>query len=239
MPARPGRLPPRFQHRLGRRQRVVRSSQVHRPALLAAVIALLAPLLLFAALGDLPLGIPALAALSVLFLLICSRSWRRREDWRQALALQRETRRLRRLAASAAAPRVEAIDAPQDAGALLLIEPDIETRESLRRILFSGRRVIAAATLEQALQLVTQEAQAPDIFLCPFDPGVEGIDGVTVVERLRDEFNRHVPALLLTSGSSAEQTARAAAGDCLLLPLPIEPGVLHDVIARAADRAPR
>jgi CheY-like chemotaxis protein len=56
----------------------------------------------------------------------------------------------------------------------------------------------------------------PDLLVCDFRlRGAE--NGLTVIERLRSEYNDDIPALLISGDTAADRLAEAHASHCLLL----------------------
>ncbi|MBN9519077.1 response regulator [bacterium] len=96
--------------------------------------------------------------------------------------------------------------APRPVPLILVIEDSTTFREELRAALEeSGYAVRAAGTGEEGLRL-TAEVQPDGVVV---DGQLPGIDGVTVIQRLRTGAHRHVPCLLLTASLDKADELRA------------------------------
>ena len=65
-----------------------------------------------------------------------------------------------------------------------------------------------------------------------------GEDGVSTIERLRSEFNRDIPAILITGDTAPDRIRQAAASDCLLMHKPVANSRLRAAIVNLASEAP-
>jgi CheY-like chemotaxis protein len=72
----------------------------------------------------------------------------------------------------------------------------------------------------------------PDLIICDLYLG-DGIDGPSLIDRLREEYNQPIPALLVTADPSARPQQLAAAGGLVLLYKPLSPQALRQAVASA------
>ncbi|UUZ64893.1 response regulator [Polaromonas sp. P1-6] len=92
-----------------------------------------------------------------------------------------------------------------------------------------GCQVVVAASGLQAVQCLGGSSQPPDVLICDYRLG-GGENGLDVVERLRDEFNRHIPALIVTGDVVPESLRKLPAGDLRVLHKPVPDRVLREAI---------
>lgn len=134
-------------------------------------------------------------------------------------------------------------EAPANAEALrgrqvLAIEDDPENRYALHALLqLWGCDVVAVESLESALLAMVDARLAPDLLVSDYRLGA-GPDGVTAIERLRDEFNRPLPAVLLTADEDHKAQAQLAASGIAVLRKPIGAERLKRALVEALASAP-
>ncbi len=115
---------------------------------------------------------------------------------------------------------------------LLLIEDDSSVRDLLSQVLDDeGHRITAVSDGAAALALISTGAFAPDLVLTDYNLP-NGMDGVAVTTRLREELRRRVPVIVLTGDISKDTLRKIAQHDCVQLNKPIKPAELTAVIQR-------
>ena len=125
--------------------------------------------------------------------------------------------------------------APKQRGRLLIVDDDPEIRDVLQRYAsswgFSVRHVSSAPAAITALIDATAEARPFDIVL--IDCILPGIDGLGLVQMIRDEPRSGEPAtIMMTAYDAAARREQAAAAGCAAyLVKPIAPSDLHDLIS--------
>jgi two-component system response regulator FixJ len=122
---------------------------------------------------------------------------------------------------------------PRTSGLVILVDDDAAVRRALTFALeLEGLAVEAHADGPACL------AAAPVADGClVVDYYMPGMDGVTLVERLRED-DRSLPAILITAKADAEMRARAeAAGIALVLEKPLEDAALIEGIRAALAEA--
>jgi CheY-like chemotaxis protein len=144
--------------------------------------------------------------------------------------------------ASDAAPHV--LEHGSAAGArVVIIDDDAAVLHATRTLLEQwGWSVVAAPSLEAALQQLASTPDAPDLLVCDLRLG-GGATGVDAVERLRDEFNQLIPALLVTGEAAPTRLAATGLQRALLLHKPLTHQRLRagidEVLQAARDDGPQ
>ena len=124
----------------------------------------------------------------------------------------------------APAPAVSAMQ-----GRVLLLEDDAAGREALAGLLQRwGCEVWACADPAEALQCLS-EAQ-PQVLISDYRLAATE-DGLRVIERLREEAGRMLPALLITADVSADLQERCTRAHVTLLGKPLLPARLRQTLA--------
>ena len=98
-----------------------------------------------------------------------------------------------------------------------------------------GCRVIAAGDADEAIERLVATALVPDLILADHRLR-DGRTGVEVIERVRDEVNREVPALVVTGDTAPARLREAAASGLPLLHKPVDAARLFEAV-RADARA--
>jgi signal transduction histidine kinase/CheY-like chemotaxis protein len=125
---------------------------------------------------------------------------------------------------------------------VLVVDDDALVCEALAGLMEQwGCTVITAASGDQALAALTQQARRPDAVLCDYRlPADE--TGSDVIRRLRERVGADLPAALITGDTSPERLREARESGIPLLHKPVQPARLralleHLVAAPAARRA--
>jgi signal transduction histidine kinase/CheY-like chemotaxis protein len=101
---------------------------------------------------------------------------------------------------------------------VVVVDDDSRNRDATADLLRHwGCLVVAAAGAEAALQEMTQHLRPPDAVVTDFRLGA-GIDGLTLIDKLRDAAGAQVPALLVTAET---QLPRAITARTQLLQKPV------------------
>jgi PAS domain S-box-containing protein len=93
-------------------------------------------------------------------------------------------------------------------GSVLAIEDEASVRSALGRLLKKrGIDATIVATATEALTLVTEQGQRPDVLLCDYN--LRGsMDGIETIRHLRAALGRNVPATVMT-GDTRSQTVHS------------------------------
>lgn len=145
-----------------------------------------------------------------------------------------------RLARSAVA---EAEAAPADLSAALarglvvVIDDEVAIREAMLSLLTGwGYDVIAVGSGDEAVQRLSTCPVRPDLVICDYRLR-NGENGISVVERLRSEYNEAIPAMLITGDTAPDRLAEAQASNLLLLHKPVPNGKLRAAIVNLIKAA--
>ncbi len=118
------------------------------------------------------------------------------------------------------------------AGAMVIVvDNEAEIRAAMTALLESwGCQVLSASSAAEALSRAAALTRAPDLVLSDYRLGADAT-GLQLVERLRDEFNEAIPALVVTGDTGAEVLREVLAGDCTILHKPVQPEALQRGVA--------
>jgi signal transduction histidine kinase/CheY-like chemotaxis protein len=117
-------------------------------------------------------------------------------------------------------------------GLVALVDDNAEVLEAVRTVLeVAGHEVVAATSLDGLLAALQERGDCPDVILTDYrlTPGTTGLD---VIARLRREYSRPLPAVVLTGDSSFSvlEHLRSEIGFDLLA----KPVVTRDLLATLA-----
>lgn len=119
---------------------------------------------------------------------------------------------------------------------VLVVDDDLEVLTAMTLLLtLQGCRVLAAGNTQEALHQVERMQQAPSLLVCDFALGPAD-DGLRLIERVRDEFNQDVPALLITGDTSPAQVQLFARSGVEVLHKPVEGEAVVQAMQRAINR---
>ncbi|MFZ6871573.1 two-component regulator propeller domain-containing protein [Undibacterium sp. Di27W] len=120
---------------------------------------------------------------------------------------------------------------------IVVIEDDESILMAMRALLeqWDGR-VITATSGAQALAMCSEEIKIPDLLICDYRLN-RNENGIDVVSNLREEFNHHIPAILITGDISPQLAEDAKAAELILMHKPIQAEVLHDVVSQMLNEA--
>ena len=112
----------------------------------------------------------------------------------------------------------------------LLVEDDPVVRAATASLLERwGVDALEADSAEEALELVADLGMAPDVVLVDYHLG-NGRTGLQAVERLRSEFGRALPAILITADRSRAVALEASRAGAQLLTKPVAPARLRSLL---------
>jgi two-component system CheB/CheR fusion protein len=117
-------------------------------------------------------------------------------------------------------------------GAILIIEDDPEVREHLKLFLSEeGFTISTAIDGRGALDALTRGTMRPDLVLADYNLP-NGVNGVQVSQKLRQEIDRQIPFIILTGDISTETLRDIALHDCVYLGKPVKLGELTRAIEK-------
>jgi two-component system CheB/CheR fusion protein len=122
-------------------------------------------------------------------------------------------------------------------GAILVIEDDPEVRELLGMFLRdAGHQVATAPNGVVAAEIVTHGTICPDLILADYNLP-RGLNGLQIIDRLRTQQHRDIPAIILTSDISTETLRDIAFHNCLQVNKPVRLAALAQIIDRLLPMA--
>ena len=136
-----------------------------------------------------------------------------------------------------AADEVSTQAAPHRA-AILIIEDDPEVREHLKLFLNEeGYQTSTAVDGHAALGLLARGTMRPDLVLADYNLP-NGMNGVQVSQKLRQEFDRRIPFIILTGDISTDTLRDIALHDCVHLHKPVKLNDLTRAIEKLLAKQP-
>lgn len=130
------------------------------------------------------------------------------------------------------------IEGTQHSGMILVIEDDPEVREALELLLRDeGHHTVAVPDGVAAVEWLAQSSVRPDLLLADYNLP-NGMDGLQVVAKLREELHREVPVVILTGDISTETLRSIAYQQCEQLIKPVKFEELAQVIQRLLAAPP-
>ena len=124
------------------------------------------------------------------------------------------------------------------AGAILIIEDDPEVREHLELFLNDeGYHVATAINGPAALEAMARGTVRPDLVLADYNLP-NGMNGVQVSQKLRQELDRQIPFIILTGDISTDTLRDIALHDCVHLHKPVKLNDLTRTIEKLLAKPP-
>lgn len=130
-------------------------------------------------------------------------------------------------------------DAPQDLAGMrvVIVDDEISVREGMCTLLEQwGCRVTGAGSEEEAVATLKNRNGAPDVIIVDYRLRDERT-GVQVVDRLRREFGKSIPALIVTGDTAPERLREARASGYPLVHKPIQPAALRTFLRSTRNKA--
>jgi two-component system CheB/CheR fusion protein len=122
-------------------------------------------------------------------------------------------------------------------GAILIVEDDPEVRDLLDATLKGeGRQTATARDGVAALAMVARGMARPDLILADYNLP-NGMNGLSLAARLREEFARQIPVIILTGDISTDTLRHIAGQDCVQLNKPVKVKELLQTIAQLTPTA--
>lgn len=113
---------------------------------------------------------------------------------------------------------------------LLVIDNEVDILHSMAALLGQwGCEVVTAVDLAEALQRL--QGRAPEVILADFHLD-HGVLGCQVIQQLRDEFSRSIPALIISADRSDDCRRELQALGAPLLNKPVKPSKLRAVLSQ-------
>jgi CheY-like chemotaxis protein len=132
--------------------------------------------------------------------------------------------------AVSARPNALADTAEAARGLIVVVDDEEAIRDAMYSLLTGwGYEVIAAGSGSEAMHYVARRSESPDLIICDYRLR-DDENGINVVEQLRDQCNRAVPAMLITGDTAADRLMEAQASGLLLLHKPVPNGKLRAAV---------
>ncbi len=123
-------------------------------------------------------------------------------------------------------------------GTILIVEDDPEIREHLKLFLNEeGYQTSTAVDGHDALGLLARGTTRPDLVLADYNLP-DGMNGVQVCQKLRQELDRRIPFIILTGDISTQTLRDIALHDCVHLTKPVKLGELTRAIEKLLAKPP-
>lgn len=125
---------------------------------------------------------------------------------------------------------------------ILILDDDVNIREGMEALLqLYGCSTFSAGTLDEVFEKLNESAQEPDLIMADYELGQEAT-GDKMVETLREELGKQIPAVLITGDTSIEPEKNATRGGLPVLHKPIKPeemvAVITEVLAENSNSLP-
>ncbi len=112
----------------------------------------------------------------------------------------------------------------------LIVDDDEAIRTGLGLLLTEwGYQSVGAADIDQARYVLRLLESVPDVLLCDLHLG-DGPSGIAVIQAIRRQCGRDVPAVLITGDPSVDELARSVGSDLLVLSKPVQPRRLRNAL---------
>jgi signal transduction histidine kinase/CheY-like chemotaxis protein len=144
------------------------------------------------------------------------------------------------LATGPAAQAAPVLEAPPGMaqGLIVVVDDESVIRDGMAQLLAGwGFTPAVAASGDEALASLSGILRRPDLLICDYRLR-GGESGITVIERLRAEFNDPIPAILITGDTAPGRLAEAQASGLLLLHKPVSNGRLRAAITNLLAAQP-
>ncbi|MBP7064950.1 response regulator, partial [Ferrovibrio sp.] len=122
---------------------------------------------------------------------------------------------------------------------LLCVDNEAGVREAMQTLMQGwGCDVAAVDSLDNARLAAAQRGRGPDMILADLHLGdgmedrPDGQDGLEVIARLRQDWGRPIPAVLITADRAQDLRRRCQAANIDLLHKPVRPAALRALISQ-------
>lgn len=94
-----------------------------------------------------------------------------------------------------------------------------------------GCKVVTAASAGEAIERLSHSPRVPDAVICDYRLQA-GESGIQVIESIGSEFNRNIPALLITGDTGPQHIKEIQASGLVVLHKPLQEDALREALAR-------
>jgi signal transduction histidine kinase/CheY-like chemotaxis protein len=121
---------------------------------------------------------------------------------------------------------------------IAIVDDEISVREGMRTLLEQwGCRVAGAGSEDEVVATLMDWNDAPDVIIVDYRLRDERT-GVEAIDRLRREFGKSIPALIVTGDTAPERLREAKASGHPLVHKPIQPAALRTFLRNTRNKAP-
>jgi signal transduction histidine kinase/ActR/RegA family two-component response regulator len=125
-----------------------------------------------------------------------------------------------------------ALESQPGQGLILVVDDEVAIQEAMRSLLESwGHGVIVAGSGREMLERIVDCPSRPALIIC--DYRLHGEDGISVIQRLQQEFNDEIPAMLVTGDTAPGRLLEARQSGFMLLHKPMSAERLRAAIVAA------
>jgi len=118
---------------------------------------------------------------------------------------------------------------------ILVIDDEVAIQEAMSSLLVGwGHSVVAAGSCTEMLDRAAGFTITPDLIISDYRLR-DAENGIATIERLRNEFNNDIPAILITGDTAPDRIREATASDCFLMHKPVSNSRLRAAIINLAD----
>jgi signal transduction histidine kinase/CheY-like chemotaxis protein len=115
-------------------------------------------------------------------------------------------------------------------GLIVVIDDESAIQRAMSSLLTGwGHDVVTGGSGDEAMQQLSSRPDRPDLVICDYRLR-EGENGITVIQRMRSEYNKDIPAMLITGDTAPDRLAEARASGLILLHKPVPNSKLRAAI---------
>ena len=120
---------------------------------------------------------------------------------------------------------------------LVVIDDERDILEAMQRIIANwGCNCVAADSLEEAMAKLAEQSQVPDIIISDLRLK-DGKEGTDAIETLREEYNREIPALLITGDTAPDRISKVRASGLSVMYKPVDSTELRQKVEAELSQA--
>ena len=113
---------------------------------------------------------------------------------------------------------------------IVVIDDEVDIIEGMRNVLSGWGCTTITGTSTAEAMMALQGGDMPDLIIADFRLKEEE-SGLDAIQTIRDEYNHHIPAALITGDTSPERLRQATSASVTLMHKPVEPERLHTLLA--------
>jgi len=118
---------------------------------------------------------------------------------------------------------------------IVVIDDEVAVLESSRTLMEAwGCIVVAAASGEEAIKLLEDFSMPPDLLVCDYRL-TGSMNGMEVVQHIREEFNADFPAILVTGDTEPERLQELESSGLPVLHKPMDPLAMRQALLLALE----